>query len=109
MVAAKSGPNTSAMLISPRLKSSSMRAMVGASSTMVNHLLALKASLMRSVRASFDASNTAMRALLSSVLMAYPRAITSTSGMASSMSSVRLSRNICRNSFLTNDLNCLIL
>ena len=52
---------------------------------------------------------TTVRTFFTSVVMAKPNISIITTGIPKSMSIVRLSRRICRVSFITNDLNCFII
>ena len=52
---------------------------------------------------------TTVRTFFTSVVMAKPNISIITTGIPKSMSIVRLSRRICRVSFITKDINCFII
>ena len=57
---------------------------------------------------SFDGSSTPTRTFFTSVVMAKPKRIICTTGIPNKINIVRRSRNMWKNSFFTNAINCFI-
>ena len=105
----KRGLNTTAKSISPRRKACSASSGDDRCSVTLKYSEASIWLMMRRVRTSSEGSTTAVRTSFTSVVMAKPKRIICTTGMASRMSIVRRSRKIWQNSLRTNAANCFMI